>query len=110
LQKGDVDQRAIERLALWQAFAEAGVAEGPAPPPNRPAPAVDAALGFVAQAPAPLALVPLEDVMGRSEQPNLPGTTFEHPNWRHRFAEPATELLDHPTADKHLRILAGHRP
>jgi 4-alpha-glucanotransferase len=110
LQKCDVDQRAIERLALWQAFAEAGVAEGPLPPPNRSAPAVDAALGFVAQAPAPLALVPLEDVMGRSEQPNLPGTTFEHPNWRHRFAEPATELLDHPTADKRLRILAGHRP
>ena len=59
------------------------------PPPDDPAPAVDAALGFVAQSPAPLMLAPLEDLLGLAEQPNLPGTIDEHPNWRRRLAPPA---------------------
>ncbi|WP_049621061.1 4-alpha-glucanotransferase [Frateuria defendens] len=43
-----------------------------------------AAIGFVARSPAPLMLLPLEDALGLEEQPNLPGTTDEHPNWRRR--------------------------
>ena len=53
---------------------------------RRPADAaVDAALGYVAQTPSPLVLVPLEDLLGLDEQPNLPGTIDEHPNWRRRL-------------------------
>jgi 4-alpha-glucanotransferase len=28
--------------------------------------------------------MPLEDFIGETEQPNLPGTINEHPNWRRR--------------------------
>jgi 4-alpha-glucanotransferase len=44
-----------------------------------------AALRFVARSKAALMLSPLEDVLGLDEQPNLPGTVDEHPNWRRRM-------------------------
>jgi 4-alpha-glucanotransferase len=44
-----------------------------------------AAVRAVAQSPAPLALIPLEDVLGSKQQVNLPGTVREHPNWRLRM-------------------------
>lgn len=43
------------------------------------------ALALTALAPAPLALLPLEDALGLREQPNLPGTVHEHPNWKQRL-------------------------
>ncbi len=44
----------------------------------------DLVLAFLAHSPARLLLVELEDVLGEKEQPNLPGTIDEHPNWRRR--------------------------
>jgi 4-alpha-glucanotransferase len=96
-----------DRSALWSAFTSAGVAREPQPPADTPAPAVDAAVGFVSQSPAPLALIPLEDIVGTAEQPNVPGTLDEHPNWRHRFDLPAEELLAQPDARRRLGLLKG---
>jgi 4-alpha-glucanotransferase len=53
------------------------------------APAVDAAIRFTAQSPTAMALIPVEDVLGLTDQPNLPGTVDEHPNWRRRLNAPA---------------------
>ena len=66
---------------------------------------MDAAIAFTAQSPAALALIPLEDVLGVTEQPNLPGTIDEHPNWRRRLAKPASELLSAPDARRRLKTL-----
>jgi 4-alpha-glucanotransferase len=99
-----------DRSALWSAFTTAGTTHEPRPPTDTPAPAVDAAVGFVAQSPAPLALIPLEDIVGAAEQPNVPGTLDEHPNWRHRFDLPAEELLAQPSARRRLGILRERRP
>ncbi len=44
-----------------------------------------AALAITARSPAPLALLPLEDALGETEQPNLPGTVQQHPNWQCRL-------------------------
>jgi 4-alpha-glucanotransferase len=99
--------RAADRVALWNAFVHAGVARGPAPA-DAPA-VVDAALRFVAQAPAPLALFPLEDLCGLDEQPNLPGTIDEHPNWRRRLPAEARELLGAPAVAARLRALRAAR-
>jgi len=112
---GLADDRAItsrpaQRKMLWSAFAQAGVAQGPEPAQEEPAPVVDAAIGFVAHTPDPLALVPLEDLLGSVEQPNLPGTTVEHPNWRRRLAPSASRLLDEPAAAKRIDILKAARP
>jgi 4-alpha-glucanotransferase len=52
-----------------------------------------------------LALVPIEDVLGLTEQPNLPGTIDEHPNWRRRLGAPASTILDAPAAQPRLEAL-----
>ncbi|MFC0266659.1 4-alpha-glucanotransferase [Kushneria aurantia] len=44
-----------------------------------------AAIRHIGATPTPLALLPLEDLLGLEEQPNLPGTLDEHPNWRRRL-------------------------
>lgn len=68
------------------------------------------AIAFLAQGPSMLALVPLEDISGATEQPNLPGTVDEHPNWRRRYAKPVeTILADHPAAG-HIDALSCARP
>jgi len=111
-QKPDVldAEREQDRAALWRAFHEAGVAEGAAPSRETPEPFVDAAIRFVARTASPLALLPLEDVLGSREQPNLPGTTDQHPNWRQRCPRPADELLDDPVAARRLADVAAERP
>ena len=67
---------------------------------------VDAAIDYVAASASPLAIVPIEDLLGAVEAPNLPGTIDEHPNWRRRYRAPATKLLDTPRVAKRLRRLA----
>lgn len=44
-----------------------------------------AAIAMTLRAASPLALIPLEDVLERTEQVNVPGTVAEHPNWRRRL-------------------------
>jgi 4-alpha-glucanotransferase len=88
---------------LWRAFKQAGVAQGT--PAKDSAAAVDAAVAFTAQSPAAMALIPIEDVIGICEQPNLPGTVDEHPNWRRRFEKPASELLNAPQVRSRLKTL-----
>nr|WP_276046479.1 MULTISPECIES: 4-alpha-glucanotransferase [unclassified Sphingomonas] len=92
-----------ERAAMWQAFTDAGVAGGPVP--AEPAPAVDAALRFVADSPCPLVIVPIEDLLGLEEQPNLPGTTTEHPNWRRRMPDTTVALLARPDVSRRTALL-----
>jgi 4-alpha-glucanotransferase len=44
----------------------------------------DAVLTYMARSRARLMLIQLEEVLGESEQANLPGTIDTHPNWRRR--------------------------
>jgi 4-alpha-glucanotransferase len=107
--EAEIAGRPKERAALWQAFTDTGVVTGDAPQPSDTDPVVDAAIGFVARAPGPLAIVPLEDIVGTTEQPNLPGTIDQHPNWRRRFTLPADQILKQPAAERRLRKLNGRR-
>lgn len=84
--------RAAERAALWQAMRLAGCAD--CQPPGAQDPPVAQMMGFVAASACPLALLPLEDVLAMQEQPNLPGTCHEHPNWVQRLPVPAGMLFD----------------
>ncbi len=106
---GEEAERQRDRDRLWRAFTGAGVAFGPPPAIDQPADAVDAALGYVAQSPSSLMLAPLEDLLGLAEQPNLPGTVDEHPNWRRRLAPRAKDLLDEAPARRRVEIIAGQR-
>ncbi len=70
---------------------------------------VDLAIAAVVSAPARLVLVPIEDLLGLVEQPNLPGTVDEHPNWRRRLPAPADRLFDAPEIRARLERLNATR-
>jgi 4-alpha-glucanotransferase len=97
----EVAQRAGERTALWRALCASGSAWNEDAPPGLDdiSPVVVAAARHVSQAPAPLAIFPVEDVLGLHEQPNLPGPTDAiHPNWRRRMPDSSARLFDGPIA------------
>ena len=104
------EERSGDRNALWRAFVTTGFAEGDAPSSQDTKQVVDAALRFVAASPSPLCLPPIEDLLGLEEQPNLPGTVDEHPNWRRRLASRADLLLDQPDVARRVEELASERP
>ena len=89
----DVDeaaQREVDRHRLWSAMYASNSAynEESPPAPDDISPVVVAAAKHVSQSPAPIAIFPVEDVLGLHEQPNLPGPTDAiHPNWRRRMPD-----------------------
>lgn len=93
--------REQERSSMWQAMSEAGCVHGPLP---ESAP-LDAAIAFIAQTPAPLAMLPAEDALGLQEQPNLPGTVDTHPNWRRRLPQSVDTVLDTPEVAARLTLM-----
>lgn len=94
-----------ERAAFAAAAAETGIA----PTLDDADDAVDAAIAYVAQSACNLALIPLEDLLGLDESPNLPGTVDEHPNWRRRIAAPAQDLLGASKVKARLSLLQSTR-
>ena len=94
---------------LWASMIASGAVEGTLPPPHEPAEAVNGAIRHVAAAGCAMTIIPIEDVLGLAEQPNLPGTLDEHPNWRRRMAAPAATLLDDPVAAARLRDIDAAR-
>lgn len=89
-------QRAHDRHMLWGALLYAGAEAGEQPASDETASVVDAALQFVASTPSPLTIFPLEDICDVVEQPNLPGTVDQHPNWRRRTTQFAASVLEQP--------------
>ncbi|MBT2245111.1 4-alpha-glucanotransferase [Sphingobium sp. BHU LFT2] len=98
-------QRAKARLDLWTAIG----AGAPQPDDADTAPVIERALTFLAGSAAPLLLVPMEDLMGLIEQPNLPGTTIEHPNWRRRLPAPLERLLADADVQRRIACLTKGR-
>ncbi|NMN59623.1 4-alpha-glucanotransferase [Xanthobacter sp. SG618] len=97
--------RAGERTAFTTAAAAAGIATLL----DDAECAVDAAVAYVAQSACDLAIIPLEDLLGLDESPNLPGTVDEHPNWRRRLSAPAEDLLAAPRIRARLSLLQQTR-
>jgi 4-alpha-glucanotransferase len=97
--------RAWDREVFWAALEASGVAKGERPAPQNTDPIVDAAISFVAKTPCRIRLLPIEDALGICQQPNVPGTTVEKPNWRQRYDYEAARLLDQPHVDSRLQRL-----
>ena len=98
-------ERAKDRASLWQAMLDSGAAAGPQPPVWDAFPVVDAAVAQVGGSACELAMIPTEDVIGLEEQPNIPGTTNEHPNWRRRLHDPVGSVLSGERSTLRLRRL-----
>ena len=102
-------ERQQDRQMLWDAMRASGAAEDGMPEPHEVGRAADAACAHVARAACELAILPIEDVLARVEQPNLPGTLDQHPNWRRRMDGPADTLLDAPDVAARLAKVAKAR-
>jgi 4-alpha-glucanotransferase len=94
-----------DRTALWDAFLASGSATGERPDNQNGTAAADAAAPHIGHAGCTLATLPIEDALALPEQPNLPGTIDEHPNWRRRLATPADALLRQPDVASRLAAL-----
>lgn len=106
-----IDRDSAEAIRDWDRGLLWSTLDGgdPRPAPDDFDPVVDAAIYHVARSPAALAIVPLDDLAGEVEQPNLPGTVAVHPNWRRRFAEPIRHILDQPAVIRRLDRLNVRR-
>jgi 4-alpha-glucanotransferase len=90
----EVDRRQAESIRDWdRGLFWSTIGEGQRPEPENPGPVVEAALKHIGRSPALLAIAPVEDLLAEAEQPNLPGTISEHPNWRRRQTAALGELL-----------------
>ena len=74
----DDKAKLLEFAGINRRFASVPGAE----PPDRLAAEV---YGKLAETPARLVSVQIEDMLGQPQQANLPGTTDGHPNWRRRL-------------------------
>ena len=93
--------RGRDKAALDAALERAGMGEEP----------VAVALHrFLAASSAALALVQMEDLAGALEQPNLPGTLDEHPNWRRRLERPVEDVFASSPARDILAAMRDQRP
>jgi 4-alpha-glucanotransferase len=67
------------------------------------------AIDYLGRTACDLVVLPLEDALGRKEQPNLPGTVTEHPNWRRRILVEAGAICRQKQVAPRLRRLAAGR-
>ena len=105
----DRDERARDRTLLWDAFRSSGAALHDPPALDEGHHAAGSAAVHIGVSACDLALLPIEDALALREQPNLPGTLDEHPNWRRRLPGLAADLLDDPMAEERLAALAAAR-
>lgn len=62
---------------------------------------------YLASAATRLLVVSMEDAIGEVEQPNVPGTVTEHPNWRRRLSLPLDDLFAHPQLRRIAEAIAS---
>ncbi len=92
--------RQSEMDAIQEALAAAGLSGQPLPV---------ALHRFLARSRADLALAQLEDLAEVLEQPNLPGTMDEHPNWQRRLPAPVEDIFANPSAEATLAAMRQER-
>ena len=61
---------------------------------------------YLADTPAKLLVIGLEDALDVAEQPNVPGTIDEHPNWRRKLPIDLEQMRDDPRLGMIARVTA----
>ncbi len=111
--------RAEERRTLVARLSESGLIHGDIPEAREetvsasdqaPDEVCVAVHRFLARSPSRLVAVQLEDLIGMSEQANLPGTIDEHPNWRRKLACGLDDLAGQQLFQQIAAAMAEERP
>ncbi|WP_041832853.1 4-alpha-glucanotransferase [Actinoplanes sp. N902-109] len=71
---------------------------------------VTAMHAFLARTPSRLITASLYDVLGEVDQPNLPGTTDEYPNWRMPLRESLEDIVADPRVTRVAAVLNARKP
>jgi 4-alpha-glucanotransferase len=105
--------RSGDRSALCRALAAAqklpaGI-DVEHPPQDCSEPLRLAIHALLAGSSAELVAVSLDDALGLDLQQNVPGTTWQQPNWRHRLPDEVAALADHPRLRALVNCLAAAR-
>ena len=67
----------------------------------------NAVIGYLASTPSMLMLLNQEDLAKETEQQNLPGTTWQYPNWKRKMRYTIEELESSPSAGDFERMFRG---
>ncbi|HZH27922.1 MAG TPA: 4-alpha-glucanotransferase [Azospirillaceae bacterium] len=106
--------RYLDRFRLLDALDRAGLLppgiDRTNPPAQLPPELAAAVYRYLARTAGRILMVGLEDLAGAMEQPNLPGTVDEHPNWRRRTEVPLDRIFDQPMARAILDAIRAERP
>jgi len=100
-----IENRAVEKQRILDTLHHAGLlpsgyARNASDIPQLTGEIHNAIVGFLASTPAALMVLGEEDLVKQQDQQNLPGTTAEYPNWRHKTRFTVEEmLLSSRTAD-----------
>jgi 4-alpha-glucanotransferase len=104
-----LEERRADKTKLLNALIREGFL-----PPEFPPQAVDwneltgdlhnAIIGYLASTPCMLLLLNQEDLTKELEQQNLPGTTWQYPNWKRKMRFPLEELESSPRAGDFARM------
>jgi 4-alpha-glucanotransferase len=92
------DERAQAIAQLHEALATRGIKQFD----------FTAVAAFLAATPAKLMVVGLEDVLGMKDQPNIPGTIDEYPNWRRKYPVDLEDLTASDVLDGVARVAGEH--
>lgn len=88
-------QRRVDKERLLQALAETNTLMGPVDIDATALPDVvrDAVMRFLQLTPSWMFAVTQDDLTGFRDQQNMPGTTWQHPNWRHKMPVAIEDLV-----------------
>ncbi|EWH08459.1 4-alpha-glucanotransferase (malQ-like) protein [Catenovulum agarivorans DS-2] len=64
---------------------------------------------FLASTPGALFMIPLEDLLGLTEQVNIPGTTWQHPNWLRKLPIELDALFNQGYSEKLVAAVKHYR-
>jgi (1->4)-alpha-D-glucan 1-alpha-D-glucosylmutase len=110
-----LDERGRDRARLLRALAREqllppGVSEDPQSAPTMTPELTLAVHVFLGRTPSQVLVVQLEDVIGMSDQANLPATVDSHPNWRRKISLPLEQWPTDARFTTLSRALAMQRP
>ncbi len=103
----DVWDRGVDRWRLLQALSREGMKPASYPTDEGDQPyrreLMEAVHRYLATTAGRIVMVQIEDALGEIEQPNLPGTIDQHPNWRRRLGVGVEEIA----GDERVKSLAA---
>jgi (1->4)-alpha-D-glucan 1-alpha-D-glucosylmutase len=85
-----IEERSQDRGRLLATLAQAGflpegISQYPEQVPNMTPALLRAIQRYLASTPSQLCMLQAEDLLGQTEQANLPGTVDQHPNWQRKL-------------------------